>query len=365
MAEQLTNYQCMNCNGPLRFDPDKQKLICDNCGNTYTIEEITSAFEEKNEEAVSVDDATAQAKASETLQWSSEEAEHLRAYNCPSCGAQLVTDETTAATSCPYCGNPTVVPKQFSGSLRPDYIIPFHYKKEQAVQALKDFYKGKPFLPSQFSEQNHIEEIKGIYVPFWLFDSTTRANLQYRGTREHSHTRGDDIITITEHYQVGRQGTVTFEKVPTDASKSMPDELMDAIEPFDYNDLQPFNMSYLPGFLADRYDVEVDEDADRVNLRMKNSTVDALKQTIFGYLTLLPQQEHVSIKPGTVHYAFIPVWLLTTKYKGKNYLFAMNGQTGKMISETLPTNWTKFFITLVGLALVVGIIAYFVFGMIL
>ena len=363
MPEQLTNYQCPNCKAPLHFDPSIQKLKCDSCGSEFTIEEITAAFAEKNQEAVSIDDAKAQAKASETLQWSEEEAKHLRAYSCPSCGAQLVTDETTAATSCPYCGNPTVVPAQFSGSLKPDYLIPFKYEKEQAVDALKGFYKGKPFLPSKFSAQNHIEEIKGLYVPFWLYDGTANGNLQYHATRVTSFSRGDDLVTVTEHYQVGRQGDVDFDNIPADASSTMPDELMDAIEPFDYSEMKPFALSYLPGFLANRYDVDSNADASRADTRMKNTTVDQLRSTIVGYASLLPQVENVSIEPGMVHYAFLPVWLLSTKYNGKNYLFAMNGQTGKMVSDDLPVDWVKFFVTFLLIAVILGVIAWFVIGM--
>ena len=363
MAEQLTNYQCPNCKAPLHFDPSIQKLKCDSCGSEFTIEQITAAFEEKNKEAVSIDDAKAQVKASSTLQWSEEEAKHLRAYNCPSCGAQLVTDETTAATSCPYCGNPTVVPAQFAGSLKPDYLIPFHYEKQQAVDALKGFYKGKPFLPSKFSAQNHIEEIKGLYVPFWLYDGTASGNLQYHATRVSSFSRGDDLITVTEHYQVGRQGNVTFDKIPADASSTMPDKLMDSIEPFDYNDLKQFELSYLPGFLANRYDVDSESDAGRADTRMKNTTVEALRSTIVGYASLMPQAENVAVEPGMVHYAFLPVWLLSTKYNGKNYLFAMNGQTGKMVSDDPPVAWGKFFLTFIIIAVVVGAAAWFLIGM--
>lgn len=363
MPEQITNYQCPNCKAPLHFDPTLQKLKCDSCGSTFTIEEITAAFAEKNQKAVSVDQAKAQAEQAETMQWSEEEAKHLRAYKCPSCGAQLVTDETTAATSCPYCGNPTVIPSQFADDLRPDSIIPFRNTKEEAVSVLKKFYQGKPFLPSQFSKMNHIEEIKGMYVPFWLYDGSAFGNLQYQGTRVTTITRGDDMVTTTEHYQIGRQGNISFDRLPADASSTMPDELMDAIEPFDYSEMCNFSLSYLPGFLANRYDVDSEKDADRANERMKNTAIDSLRATIIGYTGLVPEQENVSIEPGLVHYAFLPVWLLSTQYNGKNYLFAMNGQTGKMVSDDLPIDWVKFFVYFAIMTAVFGLILWFLLGM--
>jgi len=171
------------------------------------------------------------------------------------------------------------------------------------------------------------------------------------------------MVTVTEHYQIGRQGDVTFDKIPADASSTMPDELMDAIEPFDYNDIKNFELSYLPGFLANRYDVDSESDAQRADTRMKNTTIDSLRSTIIGYEGLIPQVENVSIQPGLVHYAFLPVWLLSTKYRGKNYLFALNGQTGKMVSDDLPVDWGKFFLTFIIIAVVIGAAAWFLIGM--
>lgn len=353
MAEDLlTSYQCPNCNGPLHFDAEEQKLKCDSCGTLYTVEEIQKYYTEKNSKAASVDVDKTQKAAAENLQWTEEEKTHLRAYNCPSCGAQLITDAETAATSCPYCGNPTVVPSQFEGSLKPDSIIPFKLIKEDAVKNLKNYYHKKPFLPKEFSEDNHIEEIKGVYVPFWLYDSDAEVHLQYDGSRTMSHIEGDYNVTVTEHYLVRRDGTVAFNMVPADASSKMPDDLMDSIEPFNYEDLQDFSMSYLPGYLADRYDVSSESDADRADLRMRNTALDSIKETAEGlYMNLFPQKEEIIIHPDHVHYVFLPVWMLSTQWNGKHYLFAMNGQTGKLIGD-LPVDRKRFWMTF---ALIAGI----------
>lgn len=356
MAEQLTTYQCPNCNGPLKFDPKIQKLKCENCGSTFTTDEIDKYFYEANKEAIHVDAEKAQKEAAETLQWSKEEAEKLRAYTCPSCGAQLITDANTGATSCPYCGNPTIVPAQFEGSLKPDYIIPFKLIKEDAIQKLKTFYNGKPLLPKAFIEENHISEIKGVYVPFWLYDGKAEAHIRAHATTITSHDTHDEHITTTLHFRVERDGSVDYKMIPADASTKMPDDFMDSIEPYNYADLTPFQLSYLTGYLADRYDVSSDEDASRVNTRIKNTTLQCISESIRPYATYIPEREDVEIYPGNVHYAFLPVWMLSTQYNGKNYLFAMNGQTGKMIGDDLPTDVKKavlifFGITVIGIAL--------------
>ncbi len=359
MPDQITNYQCPSCGGPLHFDSETQKLKCDYCGSLFTTEEIEELYREKNEEAVSV--GTELQDSHDTLQWTEEEAKHMRAYSCPSCGAQLICDENTAATSCPYCGNPTVVPAQFDGALRPDYVIPFKLNKDQAVKKLSQYYGGKPLLPSAFSSNNHIEEIKGVYVPFWLYDGAADVHLRCHGTRVHSVTRGDDIITTTEHYQIEREGTVEFNKVPADASSKMPDILMDSIEPFNYSEMVPFQMSYLPGYLADKYDVSSEEDASRADVRMKNSAISEISRTVGGYSGLVTESQQVNIIPNRVHYAFLPVWMLSTRWNGKNYIFAMNGQTGKMVGD-LPIDKGKvilyFLLITLGLMAVLFVILF-------
>ncbi|HHX62569.1 MAG TPA: hypothetical protein GX707_17930, partial [Epulopiscium sp.] len=245
--------------------------------------------------------------------------------------------------------------------LRPDFVIPFKMNKETAKVALQNHYKGKKFLPKSFSAENKIEELKGIYVPFWLFDGISNADLHYRGTTNHSYTQGDEKVVVTEHYHVARQGNIAFEKVPVDGSIKMPDAHMDAIEPYDYSELVSFSTAYLPGYLADKYDVDADECSKRANERISTSTQDVFANTVNGYTSLTLESSAIDIEPGQVTYALLPVWMLNTKWKGKDFLFAMNGQTGKLIGD-LPVDWSKFWMWFIGiwlpLMLLFGIIIF-------
>ncbi len=355
MADQISNYQCPACTGPLRFDGKTGGLQCDYCGNSYSVQEIEALYREKDEAAAA---ASAEAAASEvsaegewsggdTSSWAQEQG--LRSYNCPSCGAELICDATTAATSCPYCGNPSIVPGQLHDMLKPDYVIPFKLGKEEAKAALKRYYRGKKLLPKAFSADNHIEEIKGVYVPFWLFDGAADAEVQFQGTRVNSVTTGDAVITTTEYYRVLRAGTVDFEKIPVDASSKMPDAHMDAIEPYDYSELKPFSNAYLPGFLADKYDVAREDCYARADERAGNTAVDLVSQTVSGYSSVVPQGHRIRIRRGRASYALLPVWMLSTRWNGKNYLFAMNGQTGKLIGD-LPVSGGRALAWFAGLA---------------
>ena len=355
MPSQVTNYQCPSCTGPLHFVGETGKLECDYCGSSFDVAEIEALYAEKEEKAAAAQQA-AEEKAAEKRessaadgQWDTsglsadwgEEGAGMKAYSCPSCGAELICDESTAATSCPYCGNPTVVPGQFAGALKPDFILPFKLSREDAVKKLKEHYRGKVFLPRSFTDENHIQEIRGVYVPFWMFDGTAEGDAHYEATRSHTYTSGDYEITETEHFDVYRAGSVAFEKVPVDASGKMPDDHMDSIEPYDYSELRPFSTAYLPGFLADRFDVTVEQSRERADRRCAGTLEASLRDTVQGYGTCLRTGGGVSLRRGKVRYALMPVWMLNTKWQGKDFLFAMNGQTGRLVGD-LPVSKAKF-----------------------
>ena len=358
MATQVTNYQCPACTGPLHFAGESGKLACDYCGASFEVAEIEALYAEKEakaaeaaqkqEEAEAAQRAAAAAEqnaAADGSDWDASglsadwgaDAGSMKAYSCPSCGAELLCDVTTAATSCPYCGNPSVLPGQFTGSLKPDFVLPFKLSKKDAIKALKKHYLKKPLLPSTFSKANHLEEVKGVYVPFWMYDGKASGSAQFHATAVRTYTSGDYEITETSHYDVRRAGSIDFEKVPVDASSKMPDDYMDSIEPYDYAELKPFSTAYLPGFLADKYDVSVEDSRERADKRCTGSLVSALERTVSGYTTCIEANRDIRLKRGKVHYALLPVWILNTKWEGKDFLFAMNGQTGKLVGS-LPVS---------------------------
>ena len=350
MATQVTNYQCPACMGPLHFVGSSGRLECDYCGASFDVAKIEALYAQKEQKAAeAAQRETAgqapSAGAADGSDWDASglsedwgaDAAGMKAYSCPSCGAELLCDVTTAATSCPYCGNPSVIPGQFTGILKPDFVLPFKLNKEDAIKALKRHYRKKPLLPSTFSKANHLEEIKGVYVPFWMYDGEASGSARFHATQVHTYTSGDYEITETSHYDVSRAGSIGFEKIPVDASSKMPDDYMDSIEPYDYAELKPFSTAYLPGFLADKYDVSVEDSRERADKRCTGSLVSALERTVSGYTTCIETSRDIRLKRGKVHYALLPVWILNTRWEGKDFLFAMNGQTGKLVGN-LPVS---------------------------
>lgn len=290
-------------------------------------------------------------------QWQEEEVQSLRRYICNSCGGEILGDATTAATACPFCDNPVIMTGQLSGDLKPDYVIPFRIDKKAAMEALKKHYSGKPLLPKVFKDENHLEEIKGIYVPVWLFDADAQAHIRYKATRVRSWTSGDYRCTETSYYSVVRGGSIGFSRVPVDGSSKMEDALMESIEPYDFSQAVDFGTAYLSGFFADKYDVSSQESVERANQRIRQSTENAFASTVLGYATVVPVTSQIQLQNGTAKYALYPVWLLNTRWKDKKYTFAVNGQTGAIAGD-LPLDKAAYWKWLLGLTAAISAVSF-------
>jgi len=349
----LLEYQCPCCGGAVNFDSTLQKVKCPYCDSEFEMESLKELDEALQQNQA--DDMTWQTPPAD--QWQADEQAQLRSFVCQSCGGEILCDLTTAATTCPYCDNPVVVAGDFAGILRPDLVIPFKLDKAAAVAALQKHLKGKPLLPRVFKAENRIEKIRGIYVPFWLFDADADANIRYHATRVRHWSDSRYTYTRTSHYSVHRAGSVSFDGVPVDGSKKMPDDLMESIEPYDLSQAVPFQTAYLAGYLADKYDVSADDSANRANSRIRTSTEQEFASTVMGYTTVIPEATNIQLKNNRVRYALYPVWLLNTTYRGKQYQFAMNGQTGRFVGN-LPIAWGAFWLWLLGLTSVLTAVAY-------
>ncbi len=384
MAETV-NYQCPSCSAPLRFSGETETLVCDYCDSSFTVEQVEALYAAKQEKTdtaaadaadadsvVAAGAAQAAKAATENLSpidaylersnWDDADAETLTSSTCSSCGAQLIHDKTTAVTQCPYCGNNTVVPGTMAGAFKPDYVIPFKVTKEQAVAALQEHYKNKKFLPNTFAQENHVQKIQGVYVPFWLYSAQANAQGGFTGKNIRSWTDGEYQITETDIYDVQRAGHMNFVNVPVDGSQKMPDAHMDSIEPFDYKKLKKFSVAYLPGFLADRFDMDAVSCLPRALGRIETTATSELRSTVSGYNEVIQHGCSVDSEVEEVSYALLPVWMLHTKWNNEDFLFAMNGQTGKFIGD-LPIDKKKvaswFFRIFVPLAAVIGTALYF------
>lgn len=320
----LIEYKCPFCDGAVRFDPQAQKCKCPYCESEFEPEKMRQDTGEAG--GFSASNATDGA---------------MNEYVCGSCGGEIITEKTTVATSCPYCGNPVIMKGGLSDEWTPDTVIPFQLDKDAAKAAYRRHLQGKRLLPKVFADENHIDEIKGLYVPFWLYSSEVDASIRYDATKERTWSDGNYRYHRTEHYSVVRSGRLCFENLPVDGSEKMPNELMESVEPFDLGASVPFSTAYLAGYMADKYDVDKDDCAGRAKERMKHSAENIFNATVTGYSGYSTQSEQIGYADMDAKYALLPVWLLNTSWNGKKYLFAMNAQTGKMVGD-LPVSMSAF-----------------------
>lgn len=340
----VITYKCPSCGAPMLFDPESQKLSCDHCGTELSAKEYEERYgkptlreeteEEKAADRVEGGPAETEEEGSR-VSYESGPTMRVKKYHCSSCGAEVVTDETTAASVCGFCGSPTLLEERMEGAKRPARVLPFRVTKEQAGETFRDWTRRGLFTPRGFRSQSTIDKITGIYVPFWLVDYQANVRLRARCTRTRVTRSKDTEYIYTDHYDVRRNVRAGYEKIPMDASEKMDDETMDLLEPFHYEDLKPFELPYLSGYLADVYSYTEKDMEGRGKHRVREYALAAARGSISGYSGVNVVEQHLRIDETGAEYVMLPVWMLNYRYQGKNYQFAINGQTGKLVG-TLP-----------------------------
>ena len=326
-------YKCPNCASPLVYDGEKMK--CPACASEFEVEEIEARYASQTNADVDFDLPTQGYAAADVAQ--------LQAYNCKTCGAELITESTTTATECPYCGSPTILPDRIDGGIRPELVVPFVITREQAQEMFYGYFKGKALLPNIFKKDNQITEMRKLFVPYWLFDCEARGSVVYDAEKESSYTEGDEEVTEVEHYIVRRGGSMSFENIPVDGSVKMDDKIAESLEPYDLTKAVAFTPAVLSGAMADHADVDADACEARAVSRATGSFKSALADTIDGYTRLSEKSSSVHVAGSKVTPVLLPVWLITTVKDGKTYTFAINGQTGRLTCN-VPTAKDKAFL---------------------
>ncbi len=309
--------KCPNCGGIVLFQPSLKKFKCKYCDGEFSLEEFskyTNASSVKNNNK----------EMDETS---------YDTYTCSDCGAEIVADSETAATFCLYCGNTAILKNKLSGRFAPDYIIPFKKEKKEAIEAFKALSKGRLFVPKDFSNESNIEKIRGIYIPFWLYDVFVNGSIEVDANRVNTWRVGDTVYTKTSYYKLYRTGNMHFFKVPVDGSTHFDNAIMNTIEPFSYEELIPYNHGYLAGFFAEKYDVNEQDAFPDAKTRCLETAKDILYNDCVGFQAKTVAKNNLQTKVESNKYVLLPVWMVNVKYKDKLYLFAMNGQTGEFIGD--------------------------------
>ena len=345
----VITYKCPNCGGAMEFDGSSGKLRCGQCGTELTVEEmerLTGGTPEGGSRSGDEDtdeDWDASPLGEDSYQRAEQDEEqtvNMRVYHCPNCGAELMTDENTAAVICSFCGSPGLIADRMSGVRRPRAVLPFRITRKEAEQRFLKWTKHGLLTPKEFTSKNTLEKISGLYVPYWLYDYHVDVAMRARATRSRVTRRGDTEYTYTDHFNVFREVETDYEKIPVDASENMDDASMECLEPFDYSGLKDFDMGYLSGYLAEKYNFTSDELEGRAKNRAREAALGITRSTIDGYHTVNVVDQRVRINEKRVEYVMLPVWVLNYRYRGQNYTFMLNGQTGRQYGK-LPISAGK------------------------
>ena len=322
-------YKCLNCGAGLLFDAEKQSFGCEFCLSSFTEEELLGSGADK--------------KAEESERRESEFQSEIREYHCDSCGAEIITDKSTVADFCYYCHNPIVLSDRVSGAFRPTKIIPFKFDRAEAKNIFHEYCRKKWFLPKDYFSPEHSDKITGIYYPFWVVDADTTSDMTCKGRRVRSWRQGNYRYTETSHYAVSRSGFIHFEDISSSAISTEDKAMLEGILPYPTDEHIDFSMPYLQGYQAKKRDLSREDLTEEVRSKMHEYAENLLSSTVTGYSSVDSRSTNVKVKQSHWEYTLMPIWILNYHRKGKHYLYAMNGSTGKIYGE-LPVSIPKLLI---------------------
>ncbi len=402
---------CKNCGGTLIFDPEKQKMICDRCGSAITPGEVDFYAREilENKKPVPLSDEsepepdldiypgnesdsnddteyewfdpppllkedskntrTSKAKNDSDYEWcdpppllKNEEVRSIKkislgndpddfmdcsVYTCDYCGGEVIVNGTEASTMCIFCGNPTIVFSRVTKQRRPDMIVPFKITKKDALKSIRKHFKKGFFIPGEikhFKEQ----EVRGIYIPYWIADAEHYGTVVIEGSVEKNKNNKDSI------YYYGRSGMITINDFPVDASRLLPYDISSRLEPYGIRNAEEFHEDYLAGF----YSSIADDKFDDLSGLIEKRAAAIFEETAMGDLMdaaperIVEAAHYTEIDYSSLRYAMLPAWFVIYNHKGKHNTILVNGETGKVVCG-VPWNKVLFFVlfTLFALAM--------------
>lgn len=327
-------YKCLNCPSNLRMDPETQDFVCDYCGSHFSLQDF-------HKRSVSIPAETCKPMM-------------IATYHCQNCGAEINTDETTAASFCLYCHGPVILSNQLSGDHQPDKVIPFRMPREQVIGAMMRWCKKKRFIDTAFFDQAQVEKISGVYFPFYVASGEIEGFLNCQGKKVKTWASGHYRYTQTDTYQIEREGKVAFNDMTINALNKDHTYILNGILPYDQHKAVPFSMPYLSGFLADKRAVDENGVLPEITRIANQFTSAHLKKSAAGFSSVNRTTERISIKHVDYLYVLMPAWMLTYTYHKEQYYFAMNGDSGK-IAGRVPLSRKK----LLTLSIIITIIVFF------
>lgn len=331
----VENYKCPSCGAPISFNPKTQGFKCDYCFSSYTEEELTRHMEELNVKK----EASIGSYPSKSEKTSENDGE-LKQYTCNNCGAEVVVGDTSSTAFCYYCHSPVVLSDRLKGDFKPDKIIPFKLDKKEALKYFASWVKGKSYVPSDFTSSSTQEKMTGVYLPHWQANVIADVNYHATGLKISTWQTGNTEYIKTDRYKIDRMGKIELDEVQELAFTKIDKPLINALSPYNLEEQKDFSQGYLAGFCSEQYDIKKEEIEPVIEDRAKDYTKNIIHASTNYGGNIENEHDDTSYTVQNYKYVLLPSWVLTYLYKGKTYVFAVNGQTGKSTGE-LPVNKSK------------------------
>ncbi len=350
------NFSCRSCGSQMLFDPDTQGLKCEHCGAQA---EIPAALVEAPEYLYNP-----QTDSYTAPDW---EAVGNKTIHCKNCGAQTVVSSADMTAACPFCGSQYVMDEnEITTGILPETLMPFQVSRERAMALFRDWVKRRFWAPRAFKKmRHHINELQGVYIPFWTYDADLYTAYTGQGGRDRTETytttdkdghRVTRTRTVTDWYPIAGNEALSFDDEAVCATRRVDRSQLAGAGAFNTKTLRRYSPAFLCGFAAQRYDVGVGEGWQEAGASMQRKMENHVEQ-VEGYdhyrqMNFRHRFENVRFK-----HILLPLWISSYPYKQKVYRFMVNGETG-VISGKSPVSACKVAIAALLIAALVALVIW-------
>ena len=335
-----TSLKCPSCGGEVSYDPEEERLCCDSCSSSFSLDEFVD-YEKDWQPSVEQD--------WEELKGPEINKDEVHIYTCPTCGAGVMTDALSATAECPYCDSDLVLNDKLKGVNMPKGIIPFKQTREFARMTMRRLAAEKAGIPEKKIKEEWIQDIQGVYMPYWIFDCGITTVGVYSG-KTNWITYGDVGAKVSNEteYNVTCIASSRIDGIPARASDRFKESSVRKLYPFDMSEMVDFNPALISGYKVMLQDLTPEMEKDIVQAEVDrhllgNKIRDMVSQNS-NYSTVTPLFAFSKVKKASYSYCLLPMWTCDFNYKGRKYIFGMNGQTGEAMIEQPPgvaEQWRK------------------------
>ena len=349
-------HSCPGCGAQANWEPATQTLRCPFCGTVSQYAETVTGEIKENDLATALRNVPDSARG-----WAPEQI----TVKCQSCQAISVFAAGRVAQNCDFCGSPALAPyTEVQAPIRPQSLLPFKIADTAVRETIRKWYGTHWFAPGKLKNRALTDTLHGAYLPYWTFDAqahadwTAEAGYHYYETENYEDSNGK---TQTRQVQQTRwqyaSGVLDhfFDDALVAASRGVPSDLLEKVEPFPTTDLVPYNTAFLSGWVVEQYQIDLIAAAERSRDLMQRQLEAMCSREVPGD-TQRNLQVDATFSERTFKHILVPVWLLTYTYGAKNFTVVINGYTGQ-IAGKYPLSWVKIFFAVIAVLFLIGIIA--------